>query len=146
MIRATLQQVIEWLRQIDAWHNYALDDRKLQTIAPEFQDFGMDVLNEVLNLVKPLEKKPSPAHLMSLAKQTKTRLLQEKQLNLPEEDPSTWMTSREYAQSQGFETLKDLIKHKIAEENDTKIEGSSASLDPSVESMVDFWDSFGEEE
>ena len=55
-MRASLQQVIEWLRQIDAWHNYALDDRQLQTIAPEFQDFGMDVLNEVLNMVKPLRK------------------------------------------------------------------------------------------
>ena len=150
MIRATLQQVIEWLRQIDHWHNYALDDRKLQTIAPESQDFGMDVLNEVLNMVKALEKKPSPAHLMSLAKQVQTRFLQDKQLNLPDEDPSTWMTSREYAQSQGFETLKDLIKHKIKEDqknSDIKIEDgdSTSPLDPSLEKQIDFWDSLGEE-
>ena len=62
---------------------------------------------------------------MSLAKQVQTRFLQDKQLNLPDEDPSTWMTSREYAQSQGFETLKDLIRHKIKEDqknSDTKIE------------------------
>ena len=62
---ASLQQVIEWLRQIDAWHNYALDDRQLQLLLQSFKIFGMDVLNEVLNMVKPLEKKPSPAHLMS---------------------------------------------------------------------------------
>ena len=80
MIRATLQQVIEWLRQIDAWHNYALDDRQLQTIAPEFQDFGMPVLNEVLNQVKGMQKKPSPAQLMSMAKEVQYRFAQEKQI------------------------------------------------------------------
>ena len=74
---------------------------------------GMDVLNEVLNMVKALEKKPSPAHLMSLAKQTKTRFLQDRQLEMPDEDPSTWMTSKEYARSQGFDSLVELIRHKI---------------------------------
>ena len=68
---------------------------------------------------------------------------------MPDEDPSTWMTSREYAQSQGFETLKDLIKHKIKEDqkSDTKIEDgdNTTPLDPSLEKQIDFWDSLGEE-
>ena len=51
-MRASLQQVIEWLRQIRCLAQLNIDDRQLQTIAPEFQDFGMDVLNELLNMVK----------------------------------------------------------------------------------------------
>ena len=37
MIRATLQQVIEWLRQIDAWHNYALDDDSFKLLLQSFK-------------------------------------------------------------------------------------------------------------
>ena len=54
------------------------------------------------------------------------------------------------SQSQGVETLKDLIKHKIKEDqknSDTKIEDgdSTSPLDPSLEKHIDFWDSLGEE-
>ena len=49
----------------------------------------------------------------------------------PKDDPSEWMTSREYARTQGFETLGELIKHKIKEdqnESDTKIEMETSPL------------------
>ena len=149
--RATLQETIGFLQSIDIWHEFKFSDRQLQTVAPEFQDFGMPVLNEVLNQVKGMQKKPSPAQLMSMAKEVQFRFAQERQIEAPEEDPSTWMTSREYARTQGFETLKDLIKHKIEENNNSsKIKGATStknnSLDPSIEKTVDFWDSIGAED
>jgi len=89
--------------------------------------------------------------MMNLCKEVQIRHISDRQLDMPDEDPSTWMTSREYARSQGFDSLKELIKHKIKEDqnnSDTKIEGNttSTSLDPSLEKMVDLWDSLGEEE
>ena len=82
---------------------------------------------------------------MSLAKQTKTRFLQDKQLEMPDEDPSTWMTSRDMLSHKVLRHLKDLIKHKIKEDqkSDTKIEDgdSTSPLDPSLEKQIDFWDS-----
>ena len=154
MGRASLQDTINFLQNIDVWHEFKFSDRQLQTIAPEFQDFGNEVLNEVLNQVKTMTRKPSPAQLMSMAKEVQIRFAQNRQIDAPEEDPSTWMTSREYARSQGFDSLKDLIKHKIKEDqknSDTKIEGDTASkqslsLDSSLEKQIDFWDSLGEEE
>ena len=142
-MRATLVFVIEWLGLIDAWHEFKFSDRQKQTIAPEFQDFGERVLNEVLSQVKQMPTKPSPARLMSMCKDVQTRFLSERQLNMPDEDPSTWMTSTEYARSQGYNTLKELIKSKIEEQ---KVEGTSTStsLDPSIEKQIDFWDSLGE--
>ena len=150
MGRASLQDTIDFLQNIDVWHEFKFSDRQLQTIAPEFQDFGNEVLNEVLNQVKVMTRKPSPAQLMSMAKEVQIRFAQNKQIDAPEEDPSTWMTSREYARTQGFETLGELIKHKISEANESKVESSSSpsmsALDPSLKKMVDFWDSIGEEE
>ena len=40
MARASLTQVIEWLSKL-MLGTIILDDRQLQTIAPEFQDFEM---------------------------------------------------------------------------------------------------------
>ena len=36
-MRASLPFVIDWMKQIDAWHEFKFSDRQLQTIAPEFQ-------------------------------------------------------------------------------------------------------------
>ena len=98
-----------------------------------------------------MPKKPSPAKMMNLCKEVQIRHISDRQLDMPEEDPSTWMTSREYARSQGFESLKELINHKIKEDqmnSDTKFEGytTSTSLNPSLEKQIDIWDSLGEEE
>ena len=112
-MRASLQFVIDWMKQIDAWHEFKFSDRQLQTIAPEFQQYGETVLNNTLNLVKTMDRKPSPAKLMSMCKEQQVQLFADRQIESPDEDPSTWMTSKEYAQSQGFDSLLDLIRHKI---------------------------------
>jgi len=60
----------------------------------------------------------------------------------PEEDPSTWMTSKEYARTQGFDTLLELIKHKIEEQQASEVEQSNKTapqsplLDPSIEKAI----------
>ena len=143
--RSSLNTVIDWLGEMDAWHDYKFSDRQKQTIAPEFQDFGDTVLIEALKLVKHSPTKPSPAKLMSLCKDIQIRELSERKIEAPDEDPSTWMTSTEYARSQGYNSLKELIKSKIEEQ---KVEGTSTStsLDPSIEKQIDFWDSIGDQE
>ncbi len=147
MNKTSLQEAVEFLDHIDAWHEFKYSDRQKQLVAPEIRVFSKLAHSEALEIIRTMPKKPSPAQVMNILREQENKLAVARTLpQEPQDDPSEWMTSREYARSQGFETLKDLIKHKIAEENDTKIEGSSASLDPSVESMVDFWDSFGEEE
>ena len=150
-MRASLQFVIDWMKSIDDWHEFKFSDRQYQTVSQEFQDFGEPVLMEALELIKKMPSKPSPAKMMNLCKEVQIRHISDRQLDMPDEDPSTWMTSREYARSQGFDSLKDLIKHKIKEDqinSDTKIEGytASTSLDPSLEKQIDIWDSLGEEE
>ena len=55
-MRASLQFVIDWMKQIDAWHEFKFSDRQLQTIAPEFQQYGETVLNNTLNLVKTMDR------------------------------------------------------------------------------------------
>ena len=65
-MRASLQFVIDWMKQIDAWHEFKFSDRQFQTISPEFQQYGETVLNNTLNLVKTMDRKPSPAKLMSI--------------------------------------------------------------------------------
>lgn len=150
-MRASLQFVINWMKSIDDFHNFKFTDRQYQTVSQEFQPYGEQVLNEVLQMVKKMPDKPSPAKLMNLCQETQIKHLNDRQIESPEEDPSTWMTSREYARSQGFETLKDLIKHKIEENNNSsKIKGATStknsSLDPSIEKAVDFWDSIGAED
>ena len=147
MNKTSLSEAIEFMQEIDAWHEFKYSDRQIQLVAPEIRAFSRLAHSEALKIIRTMPKKPSPAQVMSILREQDNKLALEKTLpQEPQDDPSEWMTSREYARTQGFETLKDLIKHKIAEENNSKIEGGSASLDPSVESMVDFWDSFGEEE
>ena len=113
MNKTSLQEAVEFLDHIDAWHEFKFSDRQLQTIAPEFQQYGETVLNNTLNLVKTMDRKPSPAKLMSMCKEQQIQIFADRQIESPDEDPSTWMTSKEYAQSQGFDSLLDLIRHKI---------------------------------
>ena len=150
-MRASLNFVIQWMKSIDDWHEFKFSDRQYQTVSQEFQDFGEPVLMEALELIKKMPSKPSTAKMMNLCKEVQIRHISDRQLDMPDEDPSTWMTSREYARSQGFESLKELINHKIKEDqmnSDTKIEGytTSTSLNPSLEKQIDIWDSLGEEE
>ena len=70
-------------------------------------------LNNTLNLVKTMDRKPSPAKLMSMCKEQQAQLFADRQIESFDEDPSTWMTSKEYARSQGFDSLVELIRHKI---------------------------------
>ena len=113
-MRSSLQYVInDFLQPIDAWHEYKFSDRQIQTVAQEFQEFSNEILSNVLQMVKRMERKPSPAKLMSMCRDEVTRTFNERQIEAPEEDPSTWMTSKEYARSQGYESLVDLIKAKI---------------------------------
>ena len=55
-MRASLPFVIDWMKQIDAWHEFKFSDRQLQTISPEFQQYGETVLNNTLNL-KTMDRK-----------------------------------------------------------------------------------------
>ena len=73
-MRASLPFVIDWMKQIDAWHEFKFSDRQLQTISPEFQQYGETVLNNTLNLVKTMDRKPSPAKLMSMCKEQQAQL------------------------------------------------------------------------
>ena len=76
-MRASLPFVIDWMKQIDAWHEFKFSDRQLQTISPEFQQYGETVLNNTLNLVKTMDRKPSPAKLMSMCKEQQADLKME---------------------------------------------------------------------
>ena len=112
-MRASLNFVIQWMKSIDDWHEFKFSDRQYQTVSQEFQDFGEPVLMEALELIKKMPKKPSPAKMMNLCKEVQIRHISDRQLDMPDEDPSTWMTSKEYARSQGFDSLVELIRHKI---------------------------------
>jgi hypothetical protein len=52
-----------------------------------------------------------------------TKQFAERQIEAPDEDPSTWMTSKEYARSQGFDSLVELIRHKIEEDGGEMSDG-----------------------
>ena len=153
MNKTSLQEAIAFLNEIDAWHEFKYSDRQIQLVAPEIRVFSKMAQSEALQIIRTLPKKPSPAQVMNILREQDNKLALERTLpDEPKDDPSEWMTSREYARTQGFETLGELIKHKISEANESKIESSSSNsqsmsaLDPSLEKIVGFWDSIGEEE
>ena len=143
MSRVPLNEDIQFLKSIDVWHEFKFSDQQLMRVAPELQDFGREVLNRAMVLIKTMEKKPSPAKIMQLCREQQISIRSEKALETsPEEDPSTWMTSKEYARTQGFDTLLELIKHKIEEQQASEVEQTntapqSSLLDPSIESVID---------
>ncbi len=140
MSRVSLQEAMAFLKEIDVWHEFKFSDDQIMRVAPELQDFGREVLNRAMVLIKTMEKKPSPAKIMQLCREQQISIRSEKALETsPEEDPSTWMTSKEYAQTQGFETLLELIKHKIEEQQASEVKQSdnhSSLLDPSIEKAI----------
>ena len=112
MARATLKDAIDFLKQIDIWHEFKFSEKQLMTVAPELQQYGQPIK-------------------------------QENQLESGfEESPDTWMTSTEYAKTQGFPSLKALIQSKI---NNNHIETGSSALSSASSSIVDAID-LGEEE
>jgi hypothetical protein len=96
-----------------------------------------------MELIKVMPTKPSPAKIMQICRDQQVIIKSERALETsPDEDPSTWMTSTEYANSQGFPTLTALIKHKIEEQQASEVEQSntapqSSLLDPSIEKIID---------
>lgn len=143
MARSTLKEAIDFLKQIDIWHEFKFSEKQLMTVAPELQQYGQSILSTVLNLVKTIDRKPSPAKIMNLCREQMLLLKQENQLESGfEESPDTWMTSTEYAKTQGFPSLKALIQSKI---NNNHIETGSSALSSASSSIVDAID-LGEEE
>ena len=143
MSRVSLQEAMAFLKEIDVWHEFKFSDDQIMRVAPELQDFGREVLNRAMVLIKTMEKKPSPAKIMQLCREQQITIRSERALETsPEEDPSTWMTSKEYAQTQGFDTLLELIKHKIEEQQASEVEQSNKTapqsplLDPSIEKAI----------
>ncbi len=146
MSRVSLQEAMAFLKEIDVWHEFKFSDDQIMRVAPELQDFGREVLNRAMVLIKTMEKKPSPAKIMQLCREQQITIKSERALETsPEEDPSTWMTSKEYARTQGFDTLLELIKHKIEEQQASEVKGSSttvdtqpqtSTLDPSIEKAI----------
>ena len=145
-MRVSLKEAMAFLKEVDVWHEFKFSDDQLMRVAPELQDFGREVLARALELIKTMEKKPSPAKIMQLCREQQINIRSERALETsPEEDPSTWMTSKEYARTQGFDTLLELIKHKIEEQQASEVKGSSNSvdtqpqkstLDPSIEKAI----------
>jgi len=143
MARATLKDAIDFLKQIDIWHEFKFSEKQLMTVAPELQQYGQPILSTVLDLVKTMDRKPSPAKIMNLCREQMLLLKQENQLESGfEESPDTWMTSTEYAKTQGFPSLKALIHSKI---NNNPIETGSSALSSASSSIVDAID-LGEDE
>jgi len=146
MSRVSLQEAMEFLKEIDVWHEFKFSDDQIMRVAPELQDFGREVLARAMVLIKTMEKKPSPAKIMQMCREQQITIRSERALETsPEEDPSTWMTSKEYARTQGFETLLELIKHKIEEQQASEVKGESttvdtqpqsSTLDPSIEKAI----------
>ena len=143
MVRVPLQEAIKFLKEVDIFHEFKFSDDQLMRVAPELQDFGREVLLRAMELIKVMPTKPSPAKIMQICRDQQMIIKNERALETsPDEDPSTWMTSTEYANSQGFPTLSALIKHKIEEQQASEVEQSntapqSSLLDPSIEKIID---------
>ena len=50
MVRATLNDAINFLKGIDIWHEFKFSEQQVMTVAPELQKYGLKVLNEALLL------------------------------------------------------------------------------------------------
>tara|TARA_S200002703_G_scaffold41498_1_gene36027 strand:+ start:848 stop:1291 length:444 start_codon:yes stop_codon:yes gene_type:complete len=147
-VRATLKESIDFLKAVDIWHEFKYSDQQIMTVAPELQTFGKNVLDKVLDLVKTMDRKPTPAKIKSLCKEQQSIIKQNNQLERSyEESPDTWMSSQEYARSQGFDSFKNLVKSKIVEESSPLDAGGLALSSASSTIKKDvFWDELGEEE
>tara|TARA_Y100001958_G_C20941224_1_gene347556 strand:+ start:240 stop:662 length:423 start_codon:yes stop_codon:yes gene_type:complete len=140
MARATLNDAIKFLKDIDIWHEFKYSEQQIMTVAPELQKYGQSVLNEALDLIKMKDNKPSPARIMRICDDIVRRNKEVLKAENFDESPDEWMTSTEYAQSQGFDSLRSLIQNKI--EAETKGGGDAINVDTIASSIEDLEDPF----
>ena len=140
MARATLNDAIKFLKDIDIWHEFKYSEQQIMTVAPELQKYGQSVLNEALDLIKMKDNKPSPARIMRICDDIVRRNKEVLKAENFDESPDEWMTSTEYAQSQGFDSLRSLIQNKI--EAETKGGGDAIDVDTIASSIEDLEDPF----
>ena len=140
MARATLNDAIKFLKDIDIWHEFKYSEQQIMTVAPELQKYGQSVLNEALDLIKMKDNKPSPARIMRICDDIVRRNKEVLKAENFDESPDEWMTSTEYAQSQGFDSLRSLIQNKI--EAETKGDGDAINVDTIASSIEDLEDPF----
>ena len=140
MARATLNNAIKFLKDIDIWHEFKYSEQQIMTVAPELQKYGQSVLNEALDLIKMKDNKPSPARIMRICDDIVRRNKEVLKAENFDESPDEWMTSTEYAQSQGFDSLRSLIQNKI--EAETKGGGDAINVDTIASSIEDLEDPF----
>ena len=140
MARATLNDAIKFLKNIDIWHEFKYSEQQIMTVAPELQKYGQSVLNEALDLIKMKDNKPSPARIMRICDDIVRRNKEVLKAENFDESPDEWMTSTEYAQSQGFDSLRSLIQNKI--EAETKGGGDAIDVDTIASSIEDLEDPF----
>ena len=136
MARSSLKEAMNVLNVVGLFH-YPYSDNEIMAIAPDLQSYGSTVLNEVITQTKSMERRPSGAKLISMCKdELRNQAVHRPQM--PEESPDTWMTSTEYAKTQGFDSISALIKHKIVAK--TKADGTSTNnpISSTIESE-DFW-------
>ena len=137
MSRSSLKEAMNVLNVVGLFH-YPYSDNEIMAIAPDLQPYGSTVLNEVITQAKSMERRPTGAKLISMCKdELRNQAVHTPQM--PEESPDTWMTSTEYAKTQGFDSLSALITHKIVAK--TKADGSS-STNETISSTIeneDFW-------
>lgn len=140
MVRATLNDAINFLKGIDIWHEFKFSEQQVMTVAPELQKYGLPVLNEALDLIKKQDNKPSPAKIMRICDDIVRKHKTELKAENFDEAPDEWMTSTEYAQSQGFQSLRSLIQNKI--EAQTKSDGDAIDVETIASSIEDLEDPF----
>ena len=139
MNRSPLNFVIEeFIKKIDHWHEFKFSDAQIMTTSQEFQKFPTEVLLNVLDQVKTKDRKPSLAQLNNLCSAELKRINDEKILEAKTESESEndWMTAKEYANSQGFDSLRELIRSKIEEARTDSTNDVDSPLSSSIDDLV----------
>ena len=108
------------------------------TTAQDFQKFDQEVLLNVLDQVKTAERKPSLAQLNNLCTAELKKINDQKILESRNdvERENDWMTAKEYANTQGFDSLRELIRSKIEEERTDEQSDMDSPLSSSMDDLV----------
>ena len=139
MNRSALNFVIdEFIKKIDHWHEFRFSDAQIMTTAQDFQKFDQEVLLNVLDQVKTAERKPSLAQLNNLCTAELKKINDQKILESRNdvERENDWMTPKEYANTQGFDSLRELIRSKIEEERTDENSDIDSPLSSSINDLV----------
>jgi len=139
MVRSPLNFVIdEFIKKIDHWHEFRFSDAQIMTTAQDFQKFDQEVLLNVLDQVKTADRKPSLAQLNNLCTAELKKINDQKILESRNdvERENDWMTAKEYANSQGFGSLRELIRSKIEEERTDEQSDMDSPLSSSMDDLV----------